>query len=99
MKLTTRLLTMHQRLKLRLIEDEIADLEMDLVMADHQGPAWGPLTRNLFRYMATRDALRRSLSAAGVLLKDQAMGNWELLTWGLLSVLAVLAPVMWLGVA
>jgi hypothetical protein len=41
--------------------------------------------------MDNRDALRRQLGAIGVPPGQQAMGTTEMLTWGLLSVLACFA--------
>jgi hypothetical protein len=91
MNLLLRLQTVPARLKLRLLEDDIDDTEINLSVADLNGPAWPPLTKHLFRCMDNRDALRRQLGAIGVPPGQQAMGTTEMLTWGLLSVLACFA--------
>jgi hypothetical protein len=91
MKLTLRITTFFDRLKYRLVEDEIDEAEIGLVMVEHDSPAWPILTRNLFALMDTRDAVRRRLLGAGIKPADYAMGNIEMLLALLGSALAVLA--------
>lgn len=91
MNATLRIATFFDRLKCRLVEDEINDTEMDLVMVDHDSPAWPIMTRNLFALLDTRDIVRRRLDALGVPLAEHEMGNVELLLFTAGSALGVLA--------
>ncbi len=90
MNLILRISTFFERLKYRLVEDEIDDTEIDLVVCEHDSPAWPILTRNLFKLMDERDSLRYRLAGVGVKPDDFAMGNVEMLLATLASVAGVL---------
>ena len=90
MNVILRVRTYGDRLKFRLVDDEIADLELDLVHCPHDAPGYPYLMRTLFAAMDTRKATAARLTAAGVPVSKHAMDNPELLAGGLLSVMGVL---------
>lgn len=77
MKLPTRIITWMDRLKFRLLEDEIADRQRDI--ANAAGPGAALLLQDYLRLEATLAQVSDRLQAEGVPHNRRAMGNIELL--------------------
>jgi hypothetical protein len=84
MKFLTRIRTFKDRLKLRLIEDKLHDLERDMVLA--QGPAWVALAGYQHRVISAQLAIQNRLDAELPAGDEQAMGNLEIAGTVLLAV-------------
>lgn len=89
MKLTTRIITFKDRLKFRLLQDEIADRQRDIRDATGEGAAL--LIQDYLNLEATLIQVNDRLQAEDVPHNHRAMGNVELLGTLLAAFVALVA--------